>query len=907
MSSGPDVGVHDGGGHGGSFGDSSFPSGRGPGVSRLSIEVDPSKNGVAAASQAKDSPHINGDHSTARSSGSVFDQLLAPAQTKEIAPVTMTFAQYLSEVKAHPHRLLRNAAGYVRDALTFDVDESINVRRQGVTVPVYPFLTDPHQSLAARDPAFGMDRVAHHFREVLDEQASLPYARRWGLLFGPFASGKSTFIATALRRLEYFSQHHPDGVLYRPMFEFSNGSGEPLRLYLPTGCQPDPIFLLPKGGIREKFLQDVLSALSPEQRQGVNEAYVSRDGLDPLVERVMRSLLRAEKAELRQVFEKYVRVERFSFSAGEGVGIATIEPQPHRAASAALVWGAANTLHKDLPEALQAAAHDLVSVQDPVAAAHRGLVLFDNVGHELGGEGHKGKPTSIDPYREAIEGGVLRVTARVESGPQLSRVLPFDAMVMGCMNDTHLDGMLQSTERSGRLLSIARGINAPLLLNCFDERDLLEHKLSARIPDSARVSPHVTLLLSLFAVSTRVLSPDESFYREHPSAPPKMLGKIAERLNGVAKAVFLSLPSAEWPDDAVNWALPSRGRFRPAEISQLFAHQHLVNEEFGRGIGVSRASLYDGGIGIDGRDLETLLLDVVSTCGVSGLGLSSLMQFLERKAHTPFSFQSRLGVQCFEELERLREGVELSEKRMGQLEERSMVMEPASLVEALSRVGRRLVRYDVTRALELPFSSQALAEFSKYLSHVRAMMLPGQFEIPKAHRTRPDDKKVEDTMPDLRFMESVRARIGVASREIEPHHRQLLGQLTSWAARNPDAKVSERLGEIFPDYIEQLAAHFRRENISREREFVEDSMRYADSPELVAHDLAHLPDKTRVERWKRGWERLCSGSEGAPKYPEQLLLKDVLWAYQHILRGPKTGSGRNAAASQSDGDAGDED
>lgn len=828
-------------------------------------------------------PHTNGHapmaaHGNAR----VLDALLLPqhgaSPGAEITrwPSTMSFDEYLERVIASPRVLLRNSAAYLRDAISCDVDEARTIRRFGVKIPRYPFLLDPHLPEGGRDPALGMDSVVHQIRHVLDEQAQQPFMRRWIQLSGPFASGKSTLIAVLMRRLQHYSQNHPDGVIYRPLFVLpGQKEGEERPLRLPELVRCDPLFLLTDERARRGLLDRVLKE-HPKSPYRTDWNYVLREGIDPLVSQILRTLLQKEKHDMRAVLRKYVRVERCTFSLHEGNGIVMLTPGQRATPFAWPLMG-----REAVPEELQPIAHDLYGVGDAFTSAHRGLVVFDNIGHEQAGEDpeHRAQ-TSLDPYRETIESGTQQITTVASDGRSLRRVIPVDVVPVGCINDVHLTGILRAPDRVGRLLSIARPVSVPLLCNVFDERALLEHKMKGKCVPADEMSPHVTLLVSLFAVSTRLLRPLAESYETKRRSYPKDFPALTERLTSVAKAIFLAQPSDEWPLDAVNWALPEEERFTQSELSRLFHYQRDIAEEFAKGVGETRAALYDGGLGLDGRELEALLLQLVDASEEGGVSVSEVMTRLERRANELFAYEERSQGQMDGELERLKKAEEespLSKAVIERLQNSAFALEAPDIVAQVMQVGRRLVRQDIARALQLPFGSQAKEELKRYLAHIRAELVPN-FEVPREFRVRPQEAKA-----DARFLADMAQRLGTSARDASQHRQQLLGQLSAWAQAHPERDINESLPEIFPEQIEKLESYYRRDAGPREREFFEDCKRFQGNRELAEASIGKEPDRARIERWLAAWNRLTSGSDSVPRYLEATLLREIAWAYEGMF------------------------
>ncbi len=121
----------------------------------------------------------------------------------------LSFAQYLALFSAHPDRLGRNAAQYLKDLLDHHGTRTIDLPTGPVTR--HTLFDAPFDE--NRERLIGQEEVQTGFYRVLSDFVREGKASRLVLLHGPNGSAKTSFVQSLARAMVAYSQAD-DGAVY---------------------------------------------------------------------------------------------------------------------------------------------------------------------------------------------------------------------------------------------------------------------------------------------------------------------------------------------------------------------------------------------------------------------------------------------------------------------------------------------------------------------------------------------------------------------------------------------------------------------------------------------------------------------------------------------------------------------
>ncbi|MBK8236669.1 MAG: serine protein kinase PrkA [Deltaproteobacteria bacterium] len=662
----------------------------------------------------------------------------------------------------------------------------------------------------------GQEEAQNELYDVISGFVRVGRVNKTVILHGPNGSAKSTMLESLQRALEVFCRTER-GALYRFAWVFPNRrqqsggigfgqlpglrdalgeetfarlSGDELEARLVDETKDHPIYLIPLAA-RRRLLEDICAA-HPDFV--ISDAILYGE-LSHRNRKIYDALLTAHQGDLRKVLQ-HVQIERFFVSRQYRLGLVTVEPKQTVDARSYPVTGDAAFAH--LPPTV--AGQALYAVQGDLVDANRGVINFSDL-LKRPYEHYKYLLTATETGRVALDHVVLAL----------------DMVLCGSAND--LDLLEFRALRSGEYQSFRarlEQIRVPFLLDFRVERKIYQEQVGD-ILRGVHVAPHVTKILALWGVMTRLRRPKPDNYS------PK-IRRVLERLTPIEKAdlyAYGRVPRGLSSEEARELlaAVPPmhQERFPPAVVRAEGSDHYLGD--------------YEGSFGASVRDLKAVLLaaasDPGSTCVTLPRVVQELRAFLKDSNNHRWMSLNPDGAGFH-----LLDGDEHS--ITGACWERWLDLSDREMREALGLV-------DEARYLEL---------FRKYVVHVsHALKKERLFDPVTGELTEPDEKfmrQLEKTMaPDAgaNFRADVLSRIGAwalshpnedpAYHEIFPDYFSLLREDYYKKQKDTVRKSVQRILELLADKGEQLVPENERVPLSPGEE---QNARHALEVLLGAHD-----------------------------------------------------------------------
>ncbi|MEE9383121.1 MAG: hypothetical protein V3V08_06870 [Nannocystaceae bacterium] len=650
---------------------------------------------------------------------------------------TRNAAQYLKAAFDHfGHRGVRTPSGEIRRFKLFDRE-----------------FDNGHRLV-------GQEEAQNEFYEALDGFCRLGRIDSLLLLHGPNGSAKSTLLECVQLGLEEFSRTDA-GALYRFSWMFPTRSterggigfgagqslsgvgsyarleGETLEARIADETKDSPLLLIPISE-RQNMLQDICA---PYPDLVLSEAVLHGD-LSARNRQIFDALLAEYQGDLRKVYE-HVRVERFFLSRSYRSGLVDVEPKQTVDARSFPVTG--DKAFSSLPPSV--GGQVMHGTQGDLVDANRGVINFSDL-LKRPYEQYKYLLTGIENARVALDHVVLNL----------------DVVFTGSANDINL--LEFRAGRSAEYQSFRARIHlipVPYLLDYRVERKIYQEQVGD-VLRGVHIAPHVTGVLALWAVMTRLRRPDPSKYDER-------LRDVLRRLTPLEKADLYSygrVPEGLSNDEARELlaAVPAMHAERyPHAVVRAEGSDHLLGD-------------YEGSFGASVRDMKGLLLAVAADQGQRCITVPSL----------------------FEEIRGF-----LSDK----VNHRWMALEHAgggfhkydddeSITAAVWDRWLDLTDWEVREALGLVDEARYVELFRKYVVHAKHFV----------KRERLFDEltgKLAD--PDEKFMRGLEDAMD--SNAKTGFRAEVLARIGAWALSHP--KEEPAYEEIFPDYFTRLREDYYRQ------------------------------------------------------------------------------------------------
>jgi predicted Ser/Thr protein kinase len=682
----------------------------------------------------------------------------------------LSFDEWFDLAVAAPEIHLRSAAQYVKSC--FDHYGRRSVRTPAGTIERFRVFDAEFEAEGERygHRLVGQEEAQVELYAAVDAFARLGRANKLLLLHGPNGSAKSTMLDTLQRALEAFSRTDA-GALYRFAWVFpsrastSGGIGfaseQRLRDALGeetyarmTGDQLDaritdetkdhPLLLLPLEARRE-LIAELQTRLDVQAPPGAAPFAISEDLRDGELSlrnrRIYDALLAAHRGDLRQVL-RHVQVERLFMSRQYRQGIVTVEPKQTVDAGSFPVTG--DKAFASLPPSV--AGQLLFGARGDLVDGNRGVVNFSDL-LKRGYEHFKYLLTATETGTVSLDHLVLRL----------------DVLFTGSANDLDLfefrrrhGGEYQSF---GARLELVR---VPLLLDYRSERKVYQEQIGDMLR-GVHIAPHVTRILALWGVMTRLRRPDPKRY------PVKLRGVI-ERLTPIDKA------------DLYSYGRVPRGLTSEEARELLAAVPLMYTESFPViGLPITGANAmqfigggYEGSFGASVRDLKTVLLAAASASPSRVVTMPRLFEalrdYMREAANAGWMALDPDG--AFHDLDGGDD----------------------SITEAAWQRWLDLSDREVREALGLVDEARYLELFKRYVQHASHFTKKERLFDPVTGQLRDADEsfmaKLEQTI------ESKPVRDAMVFRQ------DVLSRIGAWALSHPNEEPV--YDQIFPDYFARL-------------------------------------------------------------------------------------------------------
>lgn len=743
----------------------------------------------------------------------------------------LSFDEWFELLCKDPTTQARNAAQYVKDA--FDHFGRRDVRTPSGQVSRFCLFDcefDGWHRLV------GQEDAQNELYEAIDGFVRLGRVNKLLLLYGPNGSAKSTMLESMQRALEAYSRTEK-GAVYRFAWIFPTrrheggdiGFGESSALREAVGAETfaklasddidarvsdeskdHPIYLLPTG-VREKLLDD----LCKSHPTFVPSEVIVHGELSQRNRKIFDALLASYQGDLKRVLQ-HVQVERFELSRHYRQGLVTVEPKQTVDARSFPVTG--DAAFSRLPASVSGQV--LYAVQGDLVDANRGIINFS------------------DLLKRPYEHYKYLLTATETGTIALDHVMiGLDVLFTGSANDLNLIEF--RALRSGEYQSF-RGrlelIKVPFLLDYRVERRIYAEQVGD-ILRGVHIAPHVTKILALWGVMTRLRRPAADRYAEK-------LRPVLERLTPLEKAdlyAYGRVPRGLSSDEARELlaAVPQmhQERFDHAAV-HAEGSDHLLGD-------------YEGSFGASVRDLKTVLLAAASEPGTTSVTIPKvfreLREYLADSANHRWMMLTPEGA-----------GFHL------------LADDDASITSACWARWLDLSDWEVREALGMVDEERYMELFSKYVLHVSHYL--------KRERLF-DPVTGELTDPDQKFMGNLEKTMDPnAGDDFRP---EVLSRIGAWALSHPDEDPA--YDEIFPDYFARLREDYYEQQRSAVTKAIQRML------ELLSDDLSPPGEEvslTAVEEQKaqRALEVLLGDHDGDDERKERHTRESLRETLVHLSK-----------------------
>lgn len=823
----------------------------------------------------------------------------------QIEPET-NYADFLNKVFRNPELHIRNVAQYIVDAMDSygGHDETILGRK----VKVFNFREWPWQpkDVDDRKSLIGQELLTYDFYSLMKQLAKQEFPDRMVVVHGPPGGGKTRFQETINALLEDYSKNNPQGALYRLSWVFpdeNSGASKGKLGYLrdvdapletlpdggfriPASLNTDPIFLLPNertatAGAGQSLREDLFKRLLDAKKidKDFNQNYLLLGSLDSTSQTIFDSLLRHYKGDVDKILKEHVRVERWTISGQVGRGLANIAPMTDRRTEVAPAFNEHPFMSERPPQELQATYKSIFSVNGRIQNANRGHVNFSDIFRENQEDRHAGGDLSrLDYLLETIEGG--KVHALSHRDPSTCRIENINVLFRADTNDAQI---IQKSEGAGwsAFKQRCRFLTAPLIRRYQDEAALDNQHLEKLLTQDRAAAPHAVNTLALFVTATRLLLPQ----KEHYEALHSDLPAAIESMNCVEKALFLQGFSDKNPEQDMNFM---RKRWSTNSLKLMTQFTEAIANEHMKGVGETRFSLYDGGMGISTREVQDILRQIVQIAPKEDYSVIEVIQYLEDKAKGigGFEYDRKISEsRAYYQAQFVQEKLDKNDRRndeyvIRQANDEALrrvkalfpIPTAAELVEQIKTYAKYKVKDDIDSALGLAKPEDMHFLLKRYMEHVRSFSTRGQFKVRPEYRA---SQMGTDDKWDERFMRTVEEQLDVSTSKSEEYRKNFLNKIGAWTLvpENKGRNVEAALPEIFADMFKNIENKQRAEQQAKLNEFVEDVKKYSTDPALIENDRTNALVKERFGRYQQAMKVLL-----ARGYPEDSIARHVVWA-----------------------------
>ena len=483
-----------------------------------------------------------------------------------------TFDDYMNELESSFKRELRTSGMYLKDMF----DHFGKGEKGGFKL----FKKDhPFSNKVA-----GGFRVQEKIYKNLMNFEEEGFNNKFLLLVGPNGSSKSSIVKKIMKTAEEYSRLD-DGALYTfswifPIDTYTKGSlgltakraGSSLDSYaqledneisaiLTSELKDHPFLLIPLK-TRQKLINELMKNY-PDDLLSIKNSYLYNGDISKRNRLIFDALLKNYKDDISEVM-KHIRVERYFIDQRYSTGAVTIEPQMHVDARMQQI-----TMDKrlaSLPPSLQSL--NLFSLSGELVMANRGILEYSDL-----------LKRPLDTFK------YLLMTMETKNINLNGIVTELDTFYIGSSNEVHLNAFKQHPDYNsfkGRFSFI----KVPYLLDYKEESSIYQEQIF-NIKDKTNFEPLSLSILCLWSVMSRMRHPEAGHYKD------EKLGKIAEKLNPLEKALFISDGiTPEYLDQE--------------EQNLIRVHKDEIMDEF------IDDQAYEGMFGISPRDIKQIIYELSS-------------------------------------------------------------------------------------------------------------------------------------------------------------------------------------------------------------------------------------------------------------------------------------------------------
>jgi len=720
--------------------------------------------------------------------GTRIDSLAsAVAEEFESTRRVLSFDEWFALLCEDPTVHARSSSQYVRDAFRHFGTRSVRTPAgEASRYRLFDCEFDGWHRLV------GQEEAQNQLYDAIEGFVRLGRVNKLLLLHGPNGSAKSTMLESLQRALEVYSRTDK-GALYRFAWIFPNRkqaaggigfstgaglrdalgeetfarlAGEAIDARVADEHKDHPVFLVPVSQ-RRRLLEDICARC----KDFVISDAILYGALTQRNRKIFDALITAYQGNLRQVFQ-HIQIERFFLSRHYRTGLVTVEPKQTVDSRSFPVTG--DSAYASLPPSVSGQA--LYAAQGDLVDANRGIINFS------------------DLLKRPYEHYKYLLTATETSTVALDHMmLSLDMLFTGSAND--LDLLEFRALRSGDYQSFRARldmIRVPFLLDYRVERKIYQEQVGD-ILRGVHVAPHVTKILALWGVMTRLRRPDAHKYS-------LKIKTALEKLTPLEKA------------DLYAYGRIPRGLSSEEARELLAAVPQMYQEKFPHAVVRAEGSDhilgdYEGGFGASVRDLKAVLLAAASEPNTTCITIPRL--FVELKNYLSDAINHRWM---------LLEPVGAGFHRLDG--------DSRSITSACWERWLDLSDWEIREALGLIDEARYMELFRKYVIHVSHSI--------KRERLF-NEVTGELTDPDENFMRGLEKTMAPdAGRNFRA---EILSRIGAWALSHPNEDPA--YDEIFADYFALLREDYYKKQKQSVRASIQLMLeKLADSSEIVAEDVS---------------------------------------------------------------------
>ena len=659
----------------------------------------------------------------------------------------LSFPEYFDEVLANPQRHTRDTARYMREMFeSFGTREVRSLHGQ----PIRRFKL--FDGLFPGTPRLlGQEELQNEVYKHLCSFCEKGRVDKLMMIHGPNGTAKSTFVECVMAGLEDYSKR-PEGAMYRFNWIFSDNADKTSLGFheRPTGrkdgsfahLEPDEITFK----IGDELKDHPLLLLPREDRIRILDQAFRRAGQRPSYphfllygdlcaknKEIYRALSNACEGDFDRVV-RHVQVERLYVSQRYRTCAVVILPQRNVDAHSRPL-----NLEKSyrLPPILNQSS--LSELSGDLIDANRGLVEYSDFFK---------RPLDLSKYLlTTSEKGIISL------GDSTAYM---DTVFFATCNEKNLTLFKRNPDFpsfKGRF----ELIRARYLLRYSIEEKIYDDRIEA-IAQTKHIAPHVTRVVGLWAVLTRLRRPSPKHYKGD-------LAALIGRLRPMDKAKLYD--HGEAPED---WSDGEKRELR-ANIWRLAEEYDNTEDEFE---GIIDAA-YEGRRGASPREIMVMLHEAAEDPEFPCVSPLAVLKVIRRISHDKSTYEFlRLSAEAgYGDIERLTDDVEVE--------------------------YRRLLRDEVHRSLALVEEAAYEQLFEDYFRHVKAYDSGEKLLSRITGKLEP---------PSDRLLSRVEALVGITEKPAY-FRKNLIVRIAAWVIDHPGKPVDYR--EIFGDIFHALRASYHAE------------------------------------------------------------------------------------------------